>query len=89
MSGKWIPSTERSLLVTFILSGNQIGSSIGLLFGGLLSDHVSWQSNFYVIGASGILFCIAWHILIFDSPKVHPRISKVKHLSKLIISNVQ
>merc|ERR1719369_1997667 len=43
---------------------------------GYLCDLVSWESVFYVFGALGVVWFIAWSFLVFDGPDVHPRISE-------------
>ena len=78
LAGKWIPASERSKLIAFIWAGTQAGNVIGLVLGGVMSEYISWDSNFYFIGGAGVVFCFVWHFLCFDSPSSHPRISKVK-----------
>ena len=43
---------------------------------GYLCDFVSWQSVFYVFGALGVLWFVAWCFLVYDGPEVHPMISE-------------
>ena len=42
-----------------------------------MADKVSWESVFYVFGASGVVWFIFWVFLAYDTPLTHPRISKV------------
>lgn len=35
-----------------------------------------WPSAFYVFGGVGVLWSVAWFLLVFDHPDVHPRISQ-------------
>jgi len=42
---------------------------------GFLIASLGWESVFYVTGAIGIIWSIAWFLLVFDSPSQHPRIS--------------
>ncbi len=44
---------------------------------GVLADQVGWEAIFYVFGALGIVWALAWFFLVFDAPAAHPRISKV------------
>jgi len=74
----WIPPVERSRAVTFVLSGTQVGTVIGMLLSGVLCDHGftgGWPSVFYVFGAAGCAWSFAWLVLCHSSPSVHPRIS--------------
>jgi len=77
----WIPPLERSRSVTFIYSGAQLGTVIGIPLSGVLCDHGfagGWPSAFYVFGAAGCLWAVAWFVLCHNSPSVHPRISLVE-----------
>ena len=42
---------------------------------GYLCQFVGWESVFYVFGSLGVVWFIAWSLLVFDGPDVHPRIS--------------
>ncbi|MFH4980168.1 hypothetical protein AB6A40_006877 [Gnathostoma spinigerum] len=35
-----------------------------------------WPSIFYLLGTAGIIFTVIWYFTAFDSPHVHPRISR-------------
>ena len=61
---------------------------------GYLCDLVSWESVFYVFGALGVVWFIAWSFLVFDGPDVHPSISEeekayiqVLHITNRLILN--
>lgn len=43
---------------------------------GLLADSYGWRSIFYVTGAMGLVWCLFWFVLVFDSPQSHPWISQ-------------
>lgn len=42
---------------------------------GFLIAHFGWRVVFYVTGSVGILWCLIWWLLAFDTPAQHPRIS--------------
>lgn len=42
---------------------------------GYLIASLGWESVFYVTGVIGIVWSVAWFLLVFDSPSQHPRIS--------------
>ncbi|UJR21148.1 hypothetical protein I4U23_024247 [Adineta vaga] len=90
--GKWIPAAERST----VPPAAQTGTSIGIIFTTpLVSIMVEdgflggWPSAFYVFGAISCIWFIGWCFFGFNSPNVHPRISKkeLNFLNKEIISN--
>ena len=75
---RWIPPLERSRAVTFVYAGAQLGTVIGMSLSGVLCDHGfagGWPSVFYVFGAAGCVWSLAWFILCHNSPSAHPRIS--------------
>ncbi|XP_068081868.1 vesicular glutamate transporter 1 [Anabrus simplex] len=72
---RWAPPLERSRLATFAVSGCNVGTVLVLPISGLLASTVGWPSIFYVFGAIGLLWYIAWWIVIADSPELDPHIS--------------
>ena len=63
---RWIPSLERSRAVTFVYSGAQFGTVIGMPLSGVLCDHGfagGWPSVFYVFGTVGRVWAFAWFML--------------------------
>ncbi|MHC6225185.1 MFS transporter [Pseudomonas sp. X10] len=60
---KWFPDDKRSLPVALLHSG----SAMGLLVAGMLipwvSLHYGWRTNFAVLAAIGLVWCVAWHRL--------------------------
>ena len=73
----WGPPLETSNLISIYTAGNSVGTCLIFPLGGLLAgSNLGWQSIFYFTGGSGILWCILWTFLVYDSPAKHPRISK-------------
>lgn len=60
-------------------SGYFLGFSIGIGITyplcGVLISNLGWRSVFYTTGSIGVLWCLIWYLLAFDSPETHPRIS--------------
>ncbi|KAK6631155.1 hypothetical protein RUM43_014251 [Polyplax serrata] len=75
LSARWIPQSERSKFMTSY-HGAAIGTSITYPLAGLIIANYGWESVFYVIGTVSLVWCLAWWILIYDSPKEHPRLSE-------------
>uniref|UniRef100_A0A6P7F9W5 Sialin-like n=1 Tax=Diabrotica virgifera virgifera TaxID=50390 RepID=A0A6P7F9W5_DIAVI len=72
--GHWIPVPERSRFMSSF-QGFSIGIGITYPLCGFLIAHLGWRSVFYTTGSIGILWCVIWYLLAFDSPETHPRIS--------------
>ncbi|KAF5292856.1 hypothetical protein FQR65_LT11108 [Abscondita terminalis] len=72
---KWIPPNERSRMGAFVYAGAQFGTVISMPLSGLLSDSpIGWPSVFYVFGAVGTVWSIAFLLFVFEDPEKHPRI---------------
>ena len=41
----------------------------------ITGQYVGWESVFYVFGSLGVLWFLAWSLVVYDGPDVHPRIS--------------
>nr|CAD7452132.1 unnamed protein product [Timema tahoe] len=78
--GHWIPAVERSRFMSSFQGQNP--TSQGFSFGigltyplcGFLIAHFGWRVVFYVTGTTGMLWCVMWYFLAFDTPASHPRI---------------
>ncbi|CAG9766884.1 unnamed protein product [Ceutorhynchus assimilis] len=67
---KWIPPNERSRMGSFVYAGAQLGTVISLPLSGLLSvSEWRWPGVFYVFGAVGAIWCIAFLIWIKEDPE--------------------
>ncbi|XP_017887369.1 putative inorganic phosphate cotransporter isoform X1 [Ceratina calcarata] len=74
MTARWIPPTERSKFVSNMMASS-LGAALTMPMCGFLIASFGWESVFYVTGTIGIVWSIAWFLLVFDSPAQHPRIS--------------
>nr|CAG4645485.1 EOG090X04X8 [Lynceus sp. MCZ IZ 141354] len=72
----WAPPLERSILVATAYSGSYFGTVISMVACGVLAENYGWPSIFYVFGGIAIVWCIAWIILIKDSPQEDPYVSQ-------------
>ncbi len=73
----WGPPLERSKLIAIYVAGNSVGTTLIFPLGGFIAgSSLGWRSIFYFTGGSGIIWCILWFFLAYDSPAKHPRISK-------------
>uniref|UniRef100_A0A1Q3FRU5 Putative permease of the major facilitator superfamily protein n=1 Tax=Culex tarsalis TaxID=7177 RepID=A0A1Q3FRU5_CULTA len=65
----WAPPSERTHMVMLSFVGIIVGTIKALVLGELLVESVSWESVFYIFGAAGCLWCVAWFKMIRKSPK--------------------
>ncbi|XP_018320987.1 putative inorganic phosphate cotransporter [Agrilus planipennis] len=87
MLAKWIPPNERSRMGAFVYAGAQFGTVISMPLSGLLSASTAgWPSIFYVFGAIGTVWSIAFLIFVHEDPASHPRIDpeEKKYIEKVI-----
>lgn len=81
----WVPITEKTFMIPFIVSGMYVGEIIGFSLSGALAGskfyingdfYGGWPSIFYVFGLSGLLWFPFWIYAAYESPAVHPTISR-------------
>ncbi|KAG7173893.1 inorganic phosphate cotransporter-like 8, partial [Homarus americanus] len=78
MLATWIPPAERSRYNTIVYSGFPLGTVVCLPVGGWLCSSGfldGWPAPFYLFGGLGLVWGVAWFLLIHDRPERHPRIS--------------
>lgn len=74
----WAPPLERSKLATLAFSGSFLGTVFAMPVSGMMAEHLGWSSVFYVFGAVGLIWFVAWWILVKDYPADDPRISQAE-----------
>ena len=81
----WVPLSEKTFMIPFIVSGMYMGEIIGFSLSGALAgstmmvngeDWGGWPSIFYVFGACGLIWFPFWAYAAHESPAVHPYITK-------------
>ncbi|XP_047469541.1 sialin-like [Penaeus chinensis] len=85
MLATWILPAERAKFTTIVCSGSQLGTVVGTMASGwLCSSSVlgGWPLPFYVFGASGLVWALAWWCLVSERPEDHPGLSEAE-LKKL------
>lgn len=60
MIGRWVPAANRSRAVAFFTSALSVGTVISLPVTGWLVSAHGWPMPFYVFGALGVVWAIAW-----------------------------
>ncbi len=74
--GRWIPAGERARAVAFTNSGVPLGTVIGLVVTPIIADRLGWEWVFYLFGALGAFWYLAWHRQVTASPEMDPLISQ-------------
>ncbi|XP_043272041.1 sialin-like [Venturia canescens] len=71
--GHWIPPVERSRFMSSF-QGFSFGIGITYFLSGFIIAHFGWRYVFYTTGTIGVVWCLFWYLLAFDTPASHPRI---------------
>ncbi|VEN34351.1 unnamed protein product [Callosobruchus maculatus] len=75
--GQWIPPSERSYMATIAYSGTSLGTIFAMpITGFLAASQLGWPSTFYLFGALGYLWILAWYFLGAGCPTEYPRITE-------------
>lgn len=73
---KWAPLPERSRIGSFVYIGGPFGTVLALPITGWLSEsYAGWPAAFYLYGALGLLWTVAYFFLGSESPAQHQTIS--------------
>lgn len=73
--GYWIPPIERSRFMSSF-QGFSIGIGLTYPLCGFIIANFGWRLVFYTTGVIGMLWCVVWYFLAFNTPGEHPRISQ-------------
>lgn len=71
---RWAPMNEMGVFC-FANLGSSFGTLITWLFTGYLIEQAGWLSSFYLPGVILGAFTLAWYVLVFETPDVHPTIT--------------
>ncbi|XP_058467568.1 sialin [Malaya genurostris] len=72
--GYWIPPVERSRFMSSF-QGFSIGIGLTYPLCGFIIAYFGWRLVFYTTGTIGMIWCIFWYLLAFNTPQEHPRIT--------------
>jgi predicted MFS family arabinose efflux permease len=70
----WFPRAETARAIGFTFSGQTVGSAIAAPVVGLLALQFGWRPAFVVIGLAGLLWVLAWRLLMTDLPRQNGRV---------------
>jgi len=71
---EWFPVQERALATGWFNAGTNVGAILCPIAVPWMYRHFGWQATFYVTGAIGFLWVLAWWRL-YDVPEKHRRLS--------------
>jgi ACS family hexuronate transporter-like MFS transporter len=71
---EWFPARERALATGIFNSASNIGAIVCPLTVPLLAVKFGWPSAFFITGALGLAWIVAWALL-YEAPETHPRLS--------------
>jgi ACS family hexuronate transporter-like MFS transporter len=71
---EWFPQRERALAAGIFNAGTNLGAIVAPALVPVLTATWGWRSSFFVTGAVGLLWLIAW-LAVYRQPQVHPRVN--------------
>jgi ACS family hexuronate transporter-like MFS transporter len=71
---EWFPVKERAYATGWFNSGTNVGAFLCPIAVPWIYLHLGWPLTFYLTGAAGFVWLIAWWFL-YDEPDQHPRLS--------------
>ncbi|MFD0796551.1 MFS transporter [Maribacter chungangensis] len=74
----WIPLKERGIVTGINFSGSRLGAAFALPAVAWMIDSFGWRTTFFILGAIGVLWAIAWFVFFRDNPEDHKGISEVE-----------
>jgi MFS transporter, ACS family, solute carrier family 17 (sodium-dependent inorganic phosphate cotransporter), other len=72
---RWVPIHERSRASAFIATGMYVGIVMAFPVAVWIMTHLGWPWVFYLFGAFGLMWSVAWYLLVTNNPEEHPHIS--------------
>ncbi|XP_058832664.1 sialin [Topomyia yanbarensis] len=69
---RWAPPGERSRMASIAFAGNYAGTVVSMPLSGVFANAFGWESVFYIFGAVGCVWVLAWTFMIRTSPDVDP-----------------
>lgn len=78
---QWFPANEKSTALAIATTGNQLSVVIAMFATAELCQLPwGWPMAFHVYGVCGIVMCIIWYVLVYDSPcHAETKLSKEEH----------
>ncbi|XP_069956909.1 putative inorganic phosphate cotransporter, partial [Cherax quadricarinatus] len=74
----WAPPLERSILSAIIYAGAQAGTIVAFPLSAAIIDWQGWEAVFYIQGCMALVWCLAWFLIVSDTPYKDTRITQVE-----------
>jgi len=68
LTARWMPQRERARTLSLNFSGMYLGTVVALVFSPIVIEAMGWPALFYLSGAIGVIWVIAWSIKAADGP---------------------
>ena len=72
---RWVPAQDRSKAIALNASGIPVGTVFALIATPIIVSALGWEWAFYLFGAVGVLWYVAWRYIARGTPQEHPRVS--------------
>ena len=69
LASDFFPPRRRAMALSIIGLGGAVGSTLGLIIGGFVSQHYGWREAFLVAGLPGLLLAIVVALFLRDPPR--------------------
>jgi sugar phosphate permease len=74
----WFPRQERGFVQGITHSASRLGAAIAPPIVVLIITLWGWREVFYICGAVGFLWCVAWYFFYRDLPEQHPMVNQAE-----------
>ena len=68
----WFPKSDASKALSFAMLGVTVGPMLATPFVVWLMQMFGWRACFFILGAIGIVWVVAWHYTVTEKPQDHP-----------------
>jgi MFS family permease len=75
---RWFPTAERGRAQGWVLGAGRLGGALTPLLVVPLQVAFGWRASFWIFGAIGVVWVLAWQRLYRDRPAEHPRVSALE-----------
>jgi MFS transporter, ACS family, hexuronate transporter len=72
----WFPRRETARAVGFTFSGQTFGSAIAAPIVAFIAFNAGWRISFLALAAFGLIWVLAWRLLVTDLPKDNKRVTQ-------------